>query len=156
MYLKEKIELLIEKGIVLTIQRYAVLEYLYESATHPTVEEIYQGLKKRFSTISEATIYNTLELFKNHNLIREVTIEKGKSHFDYETRPHHHFLCRRCGYIYDIDVEGCPLVGKKMIDGHRIEEMRPYIVGICSECLKGEKANEEMGKQKRVVLNNIC
>lgn len=63
MNLKEKVDLLKEKGIVLTIQRYTVLEYLYENATHPTVEEIYQGLKKRLSTISEATVYNTLELF---------------------------------------------------------------------------------------------
>lgn len=142
MNLKEKVDLLKKKGVVLTIQRYAVLEYLYENATHPTVEEISQGLKKKFSTISEATVYNTLELFKNHNLIREITIERGKSHFDYETKPHHHFLCRRCGCIYDIDVEGCPLVGKKMIDGHRIEEVRAYIIGICLECLKEEKMDK--------------
>ncbi len=143
MKLKEKIDLLKNKGVAVTIQRYAVLEYLYNNPTHPTAEEIYQDLKKRFPTISEATIYNTLQLFKNHNLIQEITIEKGKSHFDYETKPHHHFLCRRCGRICDIDVEGCPLVGKKMIDGHRIEEVKPYILGICSKCLKEEKANEK-------------
>jgi hypothetical protein len=33
-------------------------------------------------------------------------------------------------------VVGCPLAGKRMIDGHKIEELRPYIIGTCSECLK--------------------
>jgi Fe2+ or Zn2+ uptake regulation protein len=136
MDLNQKIDSLKEKGVPLTVQRYAVLEYLYKNHTHPTAEEIYHSLKKNFSIISQATIYNTLEFLKNYGLIQEITIEKGRSHFDYEVEPHHHFLCRRCDHIYDIDVKGCPLAGKKTVDGHKIEELRPYIIGICSECLK--------------------
>ena len=83
-----------EKGCTLTIQRYAVLEYLYENRIHPTVEEIYYSLKEKFSTISKATVYNTLELLKDYGLIQEITIEKGKLHFDYEVKSHHHFFCR--------------------------------------------------------------
>ena len=133
--LKEKLAELNKKGCTLTIQRHAVLEYLYENRTHPTVEEIYYSLKEKFSAISKATVYNTLELLKNYGLIQEITIEKRKLHFDYEVKPHHHFFCHKCNHIYDVDVEGCPLAGKKMIDGHKIEELRPYIIGTCSKCL---------------------
>jgi len=137
MELKEKIAGLNEKGCTLTIQRHAVLEYLYENRTHPTVEKIYYSLKEKFSTISKATVYNTLELLSNYGFIQEITIEKGKLHFDYEVKPHHHFFCRKCNHVYDVYVEGgYPLAGKKMIDGHKIEELRPYIIGTCSECLK--------------------
>ena len=139
MNLKEKLAGLNKKGSTLTIQRHAVLEYLYENRTHPTVEEIYHSLKEKFSTISKATIYNTLELLKNHGLIQEITIEKGKLRFDYEVKPHHHFFCHKCKHVYDVDVAGCPLAKKKMIDGHKIEELRPYIIGTCSKCLQKEE-----------------
>ncbi|RKX54823.1 MAG: hypothetical protein DRP50_03825 [Thermotoga sp.] len=145
MDLNEKIDRLKKEGITLTIQRYAVLEYLYKNRTHPTAEDIYHDLKKRFPTISQATIYNTLNLLENYGLIQEITAERGRSHFDYNAKPHHHFICRKCGRIYDVDVKGCPLVGKKTIDGHKIEELRVYIIGICSECLEkeGREKNEK-------------
>lgn len=120
----------------MTIQRHAVLEYLYKNRTHPTVEEIYNSLKARYSVISKATVYNTLDFLKKHGTIKEITIEKGKSRFDYRIEPHHHFFCRKCGYICDLDIKECTLAGKKMMDGHKIEELRQYVVGICSECLK--------------------
>jgi Fur family peroxide stress response transcriptional regulator len=75
MNLKEKLAGLNEKGSTLTIQRHAVLEHLYENRTHPTVEEICHSLKEKFSTISNGTVYNTLELLKNHGLIQEITSE---------------------------------------------------------------------------------
>jgi len=56
MNLNEKLTELNEKGCTLTIQRHAVLEYLYENRTHPTVEKIYYSLKEKFSTISKATM----------------------------------------------------------------------------------------------------
>jgi len=136
MKLKEKINKFKERGGILTIQRYAVLEYLYKNRTHPTAEDIYHSLKEKFPTISQATIYNALELLKTRGLIQEITIERERSHFDYENKPHYHFLCRKCGHIYDIDIKECPLLGKKTVNGHRIEELRLYIIGTCSECLK--------------------
>ncbi len=145
MKLKEKIDKFKENGDTLTIQRHAVLEYLHENRTHPTAEDIYRSLKEKFPIVSQATIYNTLELLKNRRLIQEITIERERSHFDYETKPHHHFLCRRCSRIYDIDVKECPLLENKIIDGHRIEELRSYIIGICSKCSKnllGEELKE--------------
>ena len=149
MNLKEKLAGLNKKGCTLTIQRHAVLEYLYENRTHPTVEEIYHSLKEKFSTISKATVYNTLALLKNHGLIQEITIEKGKLRFDYEVKPHYHFFCHKCKHVYDVDAEGCPLAEKKMIDGHKIEELRPYIIGTCSKCLQKEEDDCNLHQQTK-------
>src|SRR4030042_1757271 len=127
-----------DKGILLTIQRSAILEFLQGNTHHPTADEIYQSLRGMYPALSRATVYNTLDLFKQHGLVHEVTIERNKAHYDYNTEPHHHFLCRHCGGIYDVGVEGVSLERGGWLDGHKIEEARLYLSGICSACLGGE------------------
>ncbi|RLA77667.1 MAG: transcriptional repressor [Deltaproteobacteria bacterium] len=138
--LRERMALLKERGVPWTIQRYAVLEYLYEHRTHPTAEEIYQGLRERLPAISRATVYNTLELFKRHGLVKEIMVEKERARYDYRVDEHMHFLCRRCGRIYDLEVPpSCPLLRERFVEGHRVEEFRPYVTGTCRDCLKEER-----------------
>ncbi len=136
MTLEEKKAELKEKGILLTIQRSAVLDLLHDNIYHPTAEEIYQALRERYPALSRATVYNTLDLLKQHGLIQEITIERTKAHYDYKTEPHHHFLCRHCGRIYDVDVEKVPLEQEGRLDGHKIDEVWLYMRGICAACLQ--------------------
>jgi Fur family peroxide stress response transcriptional regulator len=135
MTLEEKKALLREKGILLTIQRSAVLEFLQDNLQHPTAEEIYQSLRGMYPALSRATIYNTLGLLKKHGLIQEITIERNKAHYDYKTDPHHHFLCRHCARIYDVDVEKVHLE-QEWLDGHKMDEAWLHIIGTCSACLR--------------------
>ena len=128
------------RGILLTIQRSAILAFLQDNTQHPTAEEIYQSLRGMYPALSRATVYNTLDLFKQHGLVQEITIERHKAHYDYNTEPHHHFLCRLCGSIYDLGIKDVPLEQGGWLDGHKIEETRLYISGTCSTCLK-EKGN---------------
>lgn len=134
--LAEKKAKLKENGILLTIQRSAVLDLLHDNPHHPTAEEIYQSLRGIYPALSRATVYNTLDLFKQHGLIQEITIERTKAHYDYKTEPHHHFLCRHCGRIYDVDVEKVPLEREGRLDGHKIDEVWLYMRGSCAACLQ--------------------
>lgn len=137
--MQEKIERLREKGIVLTIQRLAVLEFLEQSITHPTVEDIYIGLKERYPTISRATIYTTLELLKNANEIQELYIRKDRVCFDKNPKMHHHFFCSMCEKIFDINID-CPVSKQGCVDGHMVKEVQAYLYGVCKDCLgKGDK-----------------
>jgi len=138
MTLEEKLTRLKERGILLTIQRSAVLDFLHDNTQHPTAEEIYQSLRGMYPALSRATVYNTLDLFKQHGLIQEITIERTKAHYDYKTEPHHHFLCRHCGNIYDVEVEKVSLEREGRLDGHKVEEARLYMTGTCSVCLQEE------------------
>ena len=70
MTLLEKKAALKDKGVLLTIQRSAVLEFLQENTEHPTAEEIYQSLSVMYPALSRATIYNTLDLLKNTGSFR--------------------------------------------------------------------------------------
>lgn len=136
MTLEGKVTRLKERGILLTIQRSAVLDFLHDNTLHPTAEEIYQALRERYPALSRATVYNTLDLLKQHGLIQEITIERTKAHYDYKTEPHHHFLCRHCGRIYDVDVEKVPLEQEERLDGHKIDEVWLYMRGSCAACLQ--------------------
>ncbi len=135
--LEDKIERLKKKGVVLTLQRLAVLKILKDKV-HATAEDIYQKLEKKYPTISRATIYSCLDALKQAGEIQEFTIRKEMSHFDFDSHPHHHFLCRKCGKIFNVEIS-CPIAKKGDVDGHQVEEVQAYFYGICSGCLKNRK-----------------
>ncbi len=132
---QDRIQRLKEKGIAPTIQRLVILEYLDKRTTHPTVEEIYEALKGKYPTFSKATVYNTLQVLKEAGLIQELTIEKEKAHYDPRSEPHHHFFCRRCHRIFDVDID-CSVAKRGEVDGHKIEMVQAYFYGLCVECKK--------------------
>ena len=133
--LHEKIERLKKKGVVLTIQRLAVLELLENACTHPTVDDIYKVLKEKYPTISQATVYSTLELLRDAGEIQELSIHRDKACFDPNPRMHHHFFCRQCEKIVDIDIE-CPVSKQGEFEGNRVEEVQAYLYGVCVDCLE--------------------
>jgi len=133
-----KIEKLKRKGVVITIQRLAVLEFLESNTHHPTVEEIYRNLKKKYPTLSQATIYTSLQVLRKAGEIQELSILKEKTCFDPNPKPHHHFYCQECKKIFDIEIS-CPVAEKGWIDGHKVKEVQAYFYGICGHCLKKRK-----------------
>ncbi len=127
------------KDLKPTYQRIKILEYLDKHGnSHPTVEMIYEALSRKIPTMSMTTIYNTLNAFIKKELVSTVMITGTEVRYDFVTTPHHHFLCKKCGKIIDIDIK-CPVADKKKIYGHRIDEFHRYIKGVCKDCLKSEK-----------------
>ena len=133
--MQNTVERLKEKGIVPTPQRLAVAEFLEDNTAHPTADEIYRKLRKKYPTISQATVYTSLEVLKQAGEIIELTIRREKVCFDPNTQPHHHFFCRKCNRVLDIEIS-CPTAEKEQVDGHRIEEVQGYFYGVCSYCIK--------------------
>lgn len=131
-------KLLKTKGLKPTYQRLKVLEYMDKHIDgHPTVEMIYEELLRELLTLSMTTIYNTLNVFVEKGLVSAVTITGKEIRYDYQTTGHHHFLCKKCGEIIDIDIE-CPFIEGtvKKTYGHKIEEVHGYFKGLCKNCLK--------------------
>ena len=140
--MRNVIERIRDKGVTLTPQRMAVVEFLSQSKKYPTAGEIHKNIQKRYPSISLATVYSTLELLKDLGEIQELSIRKrGKACFDSDPNIHHHLLCRECGDIVGIKIDhprNCPLFTQELINGCKIEEMQAYLYGVCSECLKKE------------------
>jgi len=140
----EKIKTLLkEKGIKPTYQRLKILEYMGNSLNnHPTVEMVYEELLKDIPTLSLTTVYNTLNNFLEKGLVYGVTITGTEIRYDFDTKCHHHFLCKKCGQIFDIEVKCTYTEGKKsIVSGHRIDEIHGYFKGICKDCSKNVGKN---------------
>ena len=135
------LKILKEKNIKITPQRLIVLKYLGEHCTHPTTDKIYSDLKTNNPSLSKTTVYNTLEILEKNDIIQSLTISGSEHRYDFKQGMHHHFLCKNCGRIVDIDIE-CPNLGKILESGHKVEEVHGYFKGICENCIKKEKKNE--------------
>ncbi len=131
-------QMLISKGIKPTFQRIKILEYLKRNNVHPTVEVIYKDLYKQVPTLSKTTVYNTLDIFHQYKLVDVLTITSSEQRYDFEVHPHHHFLCKKCGAIIDMEVK-CPYFAKMAPGRHRIDEVHGYFKGICGNCLIKEE-----------------
>ena len=90
------------EGIKYTNQRIEILNFLQNNFTHPTVDDVYEGVKKKLTRISKATVYQNLKFLANKGLIQEVNI-KGVSRFEPNLAPHHHIICKNCGSIVDFE-----------------------------------------------------
>lgn len=125
---------LVEKNIKPSYQRIKILEYLITKRNHPTVDKIFNDLIKEIPTLSKATVYNTLDLFKKANLAIVVTIENNETRYDAKVASHGHFKCENCGNIYDFDVniDNLPV---SSLEHFKISEKNVYFKGVCPKCL---------------------
>jgi Fe2+ or Zn2+ uptake regulation protein len=120
------------KGIKITIQRLAIIDFLANNPIHPTAEDIYSEVKKDFSSMSLATVYNTLEKLEEIGEIIKLRMSDKKFNYEYNLLPHNHFYCKKCKRILDIWKE--VISSKNEIDGHKIEETQVCYKGYCKEC----------------------
>ena len=127
-----------ELGLKLTPQRLSILMYLEGNKDHPTAEEIYKKVSKKFPTMSFATVYNTLETLKRQGKVTEITIDPDKRHFDPDMEKHHHLICSRCKRIADIQVEFDLALPRSAVQGFEITGNHVEFYGICPDCRKKE------------------
>lgn len=139
-YIKE----LKEHNIKITSQRLEILKYLDEHHTHPDADHIYSELKKNHPSLSRTTVYNALEILKKKGMIQSLTISGSELRYDISRTQHHHFLCKECQKILDIEIQ-CPNINRTIADGHHVEEVHGYFKGICKQCLKRERGRKVHG-----------
>ena len=89
-------------GVKPTKQRLEIGMLLFAEARHMSADKIIADLKSEGSRVSKATVYNTLNLFTSHNLIREVSVDPERQFYDSTTGPHHHFYNVDTGELIDI------------------------------------------------------
>jgi Fur family peroxide stress response transcriptional regulator len=121
-------------GLKLTPQRLAILGYLEGNKLHPSADEIYAAISKKFPTMSFATVYNTLDALRQKGEIRELTIDPGKKRFDPDTSPHHHLICVRCRRVSDVFTEYALPLSDGERAGFEIVGNHIEFYGVCPKC----------------------
>ncbi|SHM52290.1 Fur family transcriptional regulator, ferric uptake regulator [Caldanaerovirga acetigignens] len=95
------------REVKLTPQRKATLEVFLENPSrHMSTEEIYALVKKKFPEVGLATIYRTLLLFDECDIIKKLNFGDGCYRYELsedEKHQHHHLVCLKCGQVYEFD-----------------------------------------------------
>lgn len=136
-YQDQAFQRLQDSGLRPSAQRVAIMSYLLEHRTHPTVDEVYKGVITEIPSLSRTTVYNTLRLFAEHHAAQMITIDDHRVCYDGDIHPHVHFLCRKCGRVYDLMDCKAPSYRRPFsVDGHLVDEAQLYFKGVCSNCRK--------------------
>lgn len=130
-------DLLASHNIRVSHQRLLILDYLIMNPTHPTADTIYKDLKKIDPVISQATVYNTLNLLVDHKLVKELDFNMASKRYEFKKINHGHFICESCGLIEDLDVDGIEY--PKSLKDYEIDNVEVIYRGVCPKCLENDK-----------------
>ncbi len=134
-----------ENGIKPSYQRKRIYEYMLDNRIHPTVNDIYNVLVKDIPTLSKATVYNTMNLFREKNIVSILPIDGTESRFDiYDHGAHGHFKCTKCLELYDVKIDLPWDDIKQELEGCRIESSNINFTGICKKCMGKNKPHQSM------------
>jgi Fe2+ or Zn2+ uptake regulation protein len=125
-----------ERGLRVTAQRRAILDYLAATERHPSAEQIGEAVNGTAAVVSRAALYNVLHTLCTAGLVREV-VAGGVMRYDAKLSPHHHFHCQACGRIEDIPWEkpGVPSV-TRLPGGRTVERCELTYRGRCADCVR--------------------
>ena len=109
---------------------------IIEQAQGPlSVNEIEIALSDSEESIGIATIYRTVNLLLKKGLLQSVRLQDAVLRYEPANSPHHHhFCCRVCEKVFDI--QGCflHLHDQDLEEGHVIESHEITFTGLCVEC----------------------
>ncbi|MEA2111752.1 MAG: Fur family transcriptional regulator [Campylobacterota bacterium] len=93
--------LLKEHHLKVTPQRLGILKLMHVTG-HISIEDLYESIKKQFSSISLATLYKNINSMLETSLIKEVKAPYVKARYEISKEPHAHLVCTECGEFQDV------------------------------------------------------
>lgn len=122
--------LLRQHGINPTHQRIEIAYALFSHQEHLCADQVMAIVNAKHSETSKATVYNTLNLFQEKKMIREVIVDPSKVFYDPNTHLHHHFYNVATGELTDIDVDDIGLTGLPQLPPGLVTEGVDIIVRV--------------------------
>lgn len=129
-------------------QRESIKSCLMARHDHPTADDIYLKIREEYPNISLGTVYRNLNLLVEIGEIQRLCCGNGADHFDGDTTPHYHFVCRNCGAVEDLPMsvsEQLNQMASGYTAGHIVSHSI-YFYGTCENCLREEKNNKNISK----------
>jgi Fe2+ or Zn2+ uptake regulation protein len=118
-----------------TIQRQLILAAVGELNIHATAEQVYEHISKDHPTISKATVYRNLSQMSGAGELQSIGSFGGSVHYDHNLSKHYHFICDKCGRVFDMDaffpeIDMCA----KDMNGYVIKGHNLTFSGLCPDC----------------------
>ncbi len=98
-------------GIGPTSQRLRIADVLLKAPRHLSADQVLEEVNSEAAVVSKATIYNTLRLFSERGLVREIFVNPDRVFYDSSTAPHHHFYNTDTGELTDIPADAVTVNG---------------------------------------------
>ncbi len=127
---EDLVDLLRRHGIAPTHQRLEIAHVLFSRCEHLAADRVLALANERFAETSKATVYNTLNLFRDRGLIREVIVDPKRVFYDPNTEPHHHLYNVDTGELTDIAAEDLRISGMPVLPPGMVTEGVDVIVRI--------------------------
>ena len=125
------------QGHFLTTQRRLLLELMQEAEGHLDAKELYQRASARDESISPATVYRSLNLFKELGLVDETRLGGIRCYYEIkQSQEHQHLVCHGCGKVLEFQNPHF----KKLLEavrrehGFKVTKAELYLEGYCQEC----------------------
>ncbi len=119
-------------------QRESIKEFLAARTDHPTADVVYTNLREKFPNISLGTVYRNLALLSDMGEIKKITTGDGADRFDGRITPHHHFICRKCHCVTDLEMDSIDSI-MEVAGKHFCGEIEGYVAnfyGVCADCIE--------------------
>jgi Fe2+ or Zn2+ uptake regulation protein len=130
-------QLLRAHGLRATAQRRAIYSVFADAASagrsgaHLSAEEVFQQARLQLPELSRATVYNALGELAEAGLLGMVE-GPGPRRFDANVMPHHHFRCRVCHELHDVELEKVDVTLRER--GFRVQNSHVLLEGLCPRC----------------------
>ena len=130
------------QGHPLTSQRRLLLSLMRDIGGHVDAKELYQHALTNGASISLATVYRCLHLFKELGLVDEIWLGQTRCYYEIKkSARHQHLICRSCGQVIEFE---SPLISKlthklQQEKGFKVTKAKVHFEGYCQQCQ--DKAN---------------
>ena len=125
------------QGRPFTTQRRLLLELLQGADGHIDAKELYRRASVKDKSISPATVYRSLNLFKELGLVDEMRLGQVRCYYEMRQSPEHqHLICRGCGKVIEFE----STLIRKLMDtvqkkhGFKTTKIELYLEGYCQKC----------------------
>jgi len=134
-------EQLKKKGYKMTTQRQAILDVILQhEGEHLSTEEIYELVKKEHPDIGLATVYRTLLLLDDMELIYKLDFDDGCNRYELnrhkDDHRHHHLICTQCGGVEEVEEDLLESLEEQILKnyGFIVLNHRVKFYGYCKKC----------------------
>jgi len=129
-----------EKEYKLTPQRRTILKVLLDNQEkHLSAEDIYQIVKPHYPEIGLATVYRTLELLADIDVLQKMNFDDGKARYEFsnhDEHQHHHLICLKCSKVIEFNDDLLDILEKAISEKKNFEivDHKLKFYGYCSKC----------------------
>ena len=124
------------QGLRMTPQRMAILHALIHSGGHLSTTQVYDSARKEFPSLTEPTVYRTLEYLAEKKILLAAHVGNGKIVYELAENQHHHLICHKCGGTVEVDHAPLELLYDQLESstGYKLDSSHVTFFGLCPDC----------------------